>query len=182
MKPARRAGRALILAVVAVALLDMGGAVQARATLVSSEPPEGAVLAEPPRQVLLRYSEDVEARMATVSLLDGRGRIVRGTRLERRGPRELALVLPALPRESADYYVKATVASSRDFELTDTLYKFRVEVAAGTATGGPGGEAVEKEAGRSGSGQGWFLALLVAVAAGAVAVAFLARGRGARER
>ncbi len=170
----RAAGGAGLAAVALAALLG-GGVAQAKADLVRAVPAEGAVLTEPPREVVLTYSEEVEARMATVSLLDAQGRIVRGARLERRGPRELALVLPALPRTTGRYYVKATVASARDFQLTDTLYQFQVEAAGGAAAGS--GRSPQAPAAK---GTAWAWPLVGAAVVGGAAVAFLV-GRSRRE-
>ncbi len=165
-----------VAGVVALVILGLVGRAEARATLVGAVPGEGQVLGEPPREVVLEYSEDVEPRMATVSLLDGDGRIVRGTRLERRGPRRLALVLPSLPRESGKYYLKATVASARDYQLTDSLYSFEVRMAG--ATGPATGPETGRRASR-GTSAPLVAALVALVAAGAVAA--LLAGRGRRE-
>lgn len=158
-----------------MAVLLTGGVAEARADLVKAVPGEGEVLAEPPREVVLTYSEEVEPRMATVNLLDADGRIVRGTRLERRGPRELALVLPSLPRRSGSYYVKATVASARDFQLTDSLYKFQVRA---KGEGAPGTEPAADQGPRQGPVWPWALVAAVGVVGAAVAVAV---GRGRRD-
>ena len=61
--------------------------------------PMRASLAGAPGQVSLRFSEDISARFRLVSLLDGRGRVVAGTRVRSGADaRTLLLDVPRLPR------------------------------------------------------------------------------------
>jgi copper transport protein len=98
-----RAARALV----AVAALLMAGHVWPHASLVESQPPDGAQLASAPVRLVLRFDEPVTP--LELRLLDAQGR----ERLERRpavSGNELAVDLPAL--SGGDYWVSWRVISA----------------------------------------------------------------------
>ena len=70
--PLRMAGRAcsVLVATAAVALV-VAPAALAHATLVSSTPSDGAVLARAPKQVVLAFNEPVESALGSVRVYDG---------------------------------------------------------------------------------------------------------------
>jgi copper transport protein len=70
----RRARAALVGLVVAVAsLVVLAAPASAHASLVSSDPPNGAVLTEAPSQVVLVFDESVDIALGAIRLYDGTG-------------------------------------------------------------------------------------------------------------
>src|SRR4051794_36721955 len=61
------------LAIVVVALLALAGPAAAHASLDSSDPSSGAVLAQSPTQISLRFDEAVEIALGAIRLYDGSG-------------------------------------------------------------------------------------------------------------
>ncbi len=59
------------------ALLAAGGSAEAHAALVSSSPGDGAMIAEPPDAVVLRFDEPVDVRATAVRILSGSGETIR---------------------------------------------------------------------------------------------------------
>ncbi|HEV8568634.1 MAG TPA: copper resistance protein CopC [Actinoplanes sp.] len=123
----RDAARLLgIAGTLAVIVLLPASPAAAHAVLVASEPANGAVLAQAPRAVSLRFSEDISARFSSASLLDRAGRPVAGTRIApgRAGARLLVLELPALP--AATYGVAWRVLANDDGHTTSGIVVFTV--------------------------------------------------------
>jgi copper transport protein len=145
----RSAKAVLRLLGVAAALLLVvlpAGPAAAHAVLVVSEPANGAAVAQAPREVQLRFSEDVSGRFSTASLLDSAGRTVPGARVAtgRGGPRLVVLQLPALA--DGTYGVAWRVLAEDDGHTTSGVVVFTV----GTAPQSPGGQALQ--AGAAGDG------------------------------
>jgi copper transport protein len=111
----------------------------AHAVLVASQPANGGAVAQAPREVLLRFSEDVSRRFSTASLLDGAGRTLPGARLatDRGGPRLVVLQVPALV--DGTYGVAWRVLAEDDGHTTSGVVVFTV----GTAPQSPGGQALQ---------------------------------------
>jgi copper transport protein len=116
---------------VVIVLLPASPAV-AHAVLVASQPANGTVLAQAPRVVSLRFSEDISARFSSATLLGGGGRPVAGTRVAA-GPRLLTLELPVLP--AATYGVAWRVLADDDGHTTSGVVVFTVGGAPQTAAG-----------------------------------------------
>ncbi|WP_322796409.1 FixH family protein [Tepidiforma sp.] len=71
-----RRGFAALVALALVLALLPGGQAEAHAALRASEPAANAYLQRPPREVILDFSEPIDARGSTVRLLDARGAVV----------------------------------------------------------------------------------------------------------
>ena len=80
---------ALSLAAAALVALVVAATVQAHAELIATTPPDGAVLREAPRGVVLRFDEPLESSFATVEVRDPFGRRVDDRQLARVDPRTL---------------------------------------------------------------------------------------------
>jgi copper transport protein len=130
--PARRRALPLLLRLLgvggtlAIVVLLPASPAAAHAVLVGSQPANGAVLAQAPRAVSLRFSEDISARFSSASLLDRAGRPVAGARIAagRGDPRLLVLELPALP--AATYGVAWRVLANNDGHTTSGVVVFTV--------------------------------------------------------
>lgn len=68
--------RGLVAGVLFLCLLLWAGSVHAHASLVSSEPPGGASLAEAPAEIIFDFTETVDPTLATVTLRDETGAII----------------------------------------------------------------------------------------------------------
>jgi len=97
--PIRAPARWLTGLALAVALaLATATPVLAHATLLASDPGNGAVLAKAPGQLLLQFDVPVNARLSRASLYERDGSRVAGTSLEpAEGGSSLVVTLPALP-------------------------------------------------------------------------------------
>jgi copper transport protein len=84
----RRLVRALFLPL----LLGTAGMAQAHAVALASDPPDGAVLADPPAEVVVQFNEPVS--LVRAQILDGDGQDVLSTGGARSGEDGLHLVLP----------------------------------------------------------------------------------------
>lgn len=99
--------------------------VLAHATLLASDPGNGAVLARAPRQLLLQFDVPVNARMSTASLYREDGSRVAGTSLElAEGGSSLAVTLPALPNGA--YRLAFQVRDDTDLHETGGAIVFGV--------------------------------------------------------
>jgi copper transport protein len=157
------------LAILVAAIFTPG--VLAHATLVRSEPAANVVLAEPPRQVRLWFSEPISPQFSTAKVLDVNGQPVElsGIRADPAEPARLILDLPDLP--PGVYSVLWKVLSETDGHFTQGLLVFGVgegadlgsAVAAETETAIPPLEVFLR----------WLNFSLLAGLAGAVAVVYL---------
>lgn len=146
MSPIKSSLAALVAAVVAVTCTSAALLVSpasAHTDLIESDPQDGAVLDELPREILLEFSEEMEARLSTVNLRRSDGVTMT---LELRGGATPSTLVGLVPRSSQ--------ADSRS--VTRWRTTFRVVSADGhpvtgaVAFGVRGGEALQPEdAGRS---------------------------------
>lgn len=128
----------------AVALL-VPAVASAHATLLRSDPPDGALLQQSPARVTLEFSEPVETSLAEVKVLDAQlDRVDRG-RLEHPRPDTIAVALPSVSRGS--YLVTWRVVSA-DTHAVHGAFVFSVGTNAGAAAiaarGGGGQVAPER--------------------------------------
>lgn len=99
------------------------GPALAHARIAGSVPENGAMLAEPPAEVRVRYTEVVEVRLSKLTLLDAEGRPVAGTKLAPEGDRELVLQLPPLPGGT---YTVESQALAKDGHVFQETFQFTV--------------------------------------------------------
>ncbi len=85
----------------------------AHAILVESDPSDGAVVVEAPREVQLRLSERVSAQFSTAQLLDASGRVMAGIEIPIAQPEPTLLVF-GLPKLSDGAYTLFWTAFSKD--------------------------------------------------------------------
>lgn len=174
-------GRAILLA--AAPLLLAAGLARAHAYIESSEPADGAVLAEPPAAVRVRYTEPIEPRLSALRLLDAEGRPVAGTGLASEGDRALVLKLPPLPE--GKYTVESEVLA-KDGHVYSEALQFTVAAAgegkegAAAAEGAKPAPAPAAEEGKAASASGGTVLLAVAALLLAGGLAFLALKRRTR--
>jgi copper transport protein len=137
--------RGLFLSVLASAFAGLAPSAAAHAVLVRSEPPDGSALARAPREMSLRFNEDISPRFRVVRLVDARGRAVAGVRVRSDGARGLALTVPRLPRGA--YQLTWEVLAEDDGHVTGGALVFGVAARApARAPGGPGTAPVPLEA------------------------------------
>lgn len=161
------------------ASLALGPSAQAHAFLISSSPPAGAVLLEAPRQVILRYSENVAERLSSFPVYNNQRDAVSG-RAQVQGRQ---VVLPIQPLPPGTYTLRWHVVSADDGHATEGSFVFSVW------HGGPlppaAGEAARTSADVQGGPLGavvrW-LAFLGTFALVGAAFLDLAIGRGMRRR
>lgn len=127
LSPRSGRGRAAAIVLAAVAWLAAAAPVAAHAELHASSPVSNASLAAPPDELLLEFTEPVDAATAVVELLDMQQRAVPGLgeiRVEGGGLRVLVTV-PAL--ESGIYVVRYQVLSTVDGHVTAGSFAFQVD-------------------------------------------------------
>ncbi len=120
------------------ALIVAAAPVQAHAVLERSDPPNNAILSEPPRQVRMWFSEAVLARFSTVRLLDLNGQEVAGVSLVADTGNPLLLVVDLPILGDGVYSLDWQVLSISDGHTNQGLLVFGVgqtpdEVGAGGA-------------------------------------------------
>ena len=138
-RSAPRIGLGLLAAVAALAILVPAEPAAAHAELLDSQPANGAVLAQAPQSVVLRFSEDISPKFSSATLLDSHGRTVPRTRIDPAGgdPRRLVLTLPRLTAET--YGVAWRVLAEDDGHTTAGVVVFTV----GNTSQAPGGQALQ---------------------------------------
>jgi copper transport protein len=91
-----RASAVLVAGVLALLLLAPPAG--AHAVLLDSDPADGAVLAQAPHSLRLRFADDISTRFRSAQLVNAGGAPVNGAVLRRgTGPRDLVLDLPPIP-------------------------------------------------------------------------------------
>ena len=182
-RPIRIAGRAcsVLVATVAVALV-VAPAALAHATLVSSTPSDGAVLARAPKQVVLAFNEPVESALGSVRVYDGGLHRVDDGATTKPEPNEVAVgVRSGLPRGT---YTVAWRVISADSHPVHGAFVFSV----GQPSAGGAGVVEQVLAGQAGSksvdlvfGVIRFLnlALILLCAGGAIVLAWVLRAEPA---
>jgi copper transport protein len=119
-----------VATVVVGVVVGAPGVAWSHATLVSTDPPTGAVLAGPPERLTLRFSEAVEVGLGGVRIFDGAGRRLDAGRIRHGADASVVVVeLPALGRGG---YVVAWRVVSADSHPVHGALTFRV----GTDGGG----------------------------------------------
>ena len=103
--------------------LSAVGPAGAHALLESASPAVGGSVAEPPGEVVLRFSGAIEAGFSRIELHDAAGGLVAGPAAVAGGPGELRLVLPVLA--PGEYQVVWHVTSI-DGHMTQGRFGFRV--------------------------------------------------------
>ncbi len=128
--------RGLVAAVVAVAWALPATPAGAHAVPAAMEPPPNARLDRAPGEVVIRFTERVEARPSSLEVLDARGqRVEQGAAAVVPGdPWRYRVALPALP--DGVYTVAWRVLSADDGHVTSGAHVFTVG-----AAGAPGGES-----------------------------------------
>jgi len=106
--------------------LLMTSVVLAHAFLVRSLPEQNAVLAQPPDEIHLWFSESVSTEFSTAELIGSNGQIVAGTQLivAPAAPDQIVLKLPSLPEDV--YTVRWQVLSDSDVHVAQGTVIFRV--------------------------------------------------------
>jgi len=133
--------RLVAVALVAGVALAVPAAASAHATLIRSDPSDGAVLQQSPKTVTLQFSEPVETSLAAVSVLDAKLDRVDLRRLGHPRPNTITVGVPNLPRGS--YLVTWRVVSADTHAVHGALV-FSIGTGAGAAaiaSSGGGGQA-----------------------------------------
>lgn len=162
---------ALTLTAAALLALVVVPAAQAHAELIATTPPDGAVLRDAPRAVVLRFDEPLESSFATVEVRDPFGRRVDDRQLTRVDPRTLkAPISRSLSRGT--YRVDWHVVSEDSHPIGGSfVFSVGARSATGPAAGGGLGPPGYVDA-LFGVVRFLDFALLLLVAGGAVAVAW----------
>lgn len=106
-----------------LAVLLIAAQAQAHAYIESTVPAEGAVLASPPAQIHLVYTEPVEPKLTTLLLVDANDQPVAGVQQTSDGNRAFVLKLP--PLASGVYSIKSQVLA-KDGHVTEETVRFTV--------------------------------------------------------
>lgn len=95
----------------------------AHAHLDSADPPQGAVLSDPPEAVSLVFTEALELALSSVTLADAEGNEIglEAPENEEGDPRSLRVTLPAL---TPGVYTVAWTVTSVDTHSTSGTYSF----------------------------------------------------------
>ncbi|MFQ5577408.1 MAG: copper resistance protein CopC, partial [Anaerolineae bacterium] len=115
-----------ILLLVALATTLLVPAAMAHATLVRSDPADGAVLPASPREVRLWFDEDISANFSTAQLLDAGGRPVAGVGIHTDPADPTLLLLTPPPLPDGVYSVLYKVLSNTDGHFSQGLLVFGV--------------------------------------------------------
>jgi copper transport protein len=133
-----------------IALLAWPGAQQAmaHAGLVRADPPPGATLTTPPKEIRLTFSEQPEPSLSEIHVLDSGGAAYQGGRVGPSGGSPLSLRVPVRPLGRGTYTVSWRVVSADDGHATAGTYAFGVGIspkggAAVTTTTTPAGSWLE---------------------------------------
>jgi copper transport protein len=124
------AGLALSLGLLAAGVTSAS----AHAYLLSSNPGNGAILTEAPRQAILQFSVPVTTRLCTMSLVNASGHSVRGASIQQTDANRSILIidLPSLPQGA--YRIQYTARDNTDLHSTGGAIDFGVGQAAALAT------------------------------------------------
>lgn len=122
---------------------------EAHAHIERSSPPDDALLAYPPREVRIWFTEPLETSFSQAVLLDEEGKEVEGTSLSAQGDSVLILSLPSL--DPGRYTVQVKVLS-KDGHVTGQSLHFTVRSSppageAGGSSGSPVSPGVKEETG-----------------------------------
>jgi len=113
-------------AVLAAALMtSVPGQAWAHALLLEAEPASGAKLAEPPREIYLRFNSKLEKRLSHVTLSTEKGQPVALPIAVTGGEKPDRLVLPLAPLAPGAYVVRYKVLAV-DGHITEGALRFSV--------------------------------------------------------
>lgn len=100
---------------------------QAHAFIDHTEPAVGSAVKLPPAEVVLTFTEDLEAKFSRVQVFDAAGREVdrKNVHLDPKNPRRLIVSMTAVPGAGA--YKVVWRAVSVDTHVTNGDFTFRVE-------------------------------------------------------
>ena len=142
---------AVVTLLSAVSLVAAAVSAQAHASLLSSSPGDGAMMAQPPDAVVLRFDEAVDVRSTAVRVFSGSGSTIRLGSAQAVGnatsATEVRLALPTLADDQ--YLVRWSTTTSDDFHPVSGSFAFSVGVplqpgfAASQASGPPLGTGIE---------------------------------------
>jgi copper transport protein len=127
---------AFCLIVAAIAWSQAGGSAEAHAALVRSDPPVNARLSDPPSTVTAFYSEAIDSRLSSMTVLDGEGkRVDTGPVMFGPDPRQMSIAVEKL--KPAFYAVQWQTLSSDDGHLLKGAIPFTLLNPDGTDPAGP---------------------------------------------
>jgi copper transport protein len=133
-----RTGLWPVLTLVLIALLLATQLVSAHAILLKSDPADHATLAEPPSEIRMWFSEDVNLELSSVRVMDENGEEVNSTLLSP-DLKQPNLVSVSLSNIGAGVYTVAYAVQSRmDGHMNEGSLSFGVGKSAGTALAGMG--------------------------------------------
>lgn len=165
----------ILLAVLSMALLLEGAPARAHASLVGSQPSDGATIATAPEHLELWWDEPVSSRFSTVQVRDDRGQPVDAVRIQPDRPDAQTLIVDLPPLAPGTYGVLWKTLSEADGHVSRGLMVFGVgeapRVAGGRSAIAPGAGFAIVDAGFRAA---YFLALLMAVG-GSVVGRFILR-------
>ncbi|HTI88273.1 MAG TPA: copper resistance CopC family protein [Alphaproteobacteria bacterium] len=115
----------VVAGALAVAAMVYGGEAAAHASLVAATPPAGGVAAAP-QEVMLVFTERIDAAFSTVEVRDSSGeRVDAGnTHVDAGNPKCLRVSLPPLPRGAYRVLWKAVAT---DMHVKNGDFTFRIE-------------------------------------------------------
>ena len=118
--PASRHRAVLILLVAALALAFPAG-VSAHAELETADPPDGAVLSAPPAEIVLTFSEGLDASKSSLTLHDPSGTKIADGAIDPAAPDTMRLVPPS-SLAPGTYEIRWTAAAADGHVENDTLH------------------------------------------------------------
>jgi copper transport protein len=165
----RTLGALAIVVAALVALVALAGPAAAHASLDSSDPPSGAVLAQSPTQISLRFDEAVDIALGAIRLYDGTGHEldVGAAHHPSGDDTQVAVSTDSLPKGA--YVVSWRVVSADSHPVNGA---FTFQVGTGNAVSDPGlvGRLLSEDGGNPAAGAVLGVARFVSYAAIAVLV------------
>jgi len=143
----------IVLALVLAAVALLAPRLEAHATVVATQPQDGAILQQPPRALLLQFDEPVEVALGGVQVTDATGRRVDRGRPDHPGGDGRVVRVP-LRRDLGGAYTAAWRVTSADGHQVSDSISFIVR--------GAGGEGWLAAGGAGGGGSGRLAAVLLA--------------------
>src|SRR5574341_2243310 len=107
----------------------------AHAVLERSDPPPNAALRQPPEQIVLRFTEPIDAALSSITVVDRDGRRVSGRAVVSSDGRGVVVPVPAL--SEGVYAVKWRALSTLDGHASSGVFLFAVGLSLQLAPGGP---------------------------------------------
>jgi copper transport protein len=172
-------GRLVVLFAVAVVAAACATQALAHANLVSTSPPDGAVVASAPTEVRVRFDDPVTVGPGNAVVAADRSSVLAGSARVNRGGRELVLPLESL--RNGDYSVRWGIVSD-DGHIESGLLAFRVGPLQAGAS--PPRSVLEAESGRPSTANvfaRWLFLGGILIAGGIALFRLLVSRAGARE-